>query len=627
MKIIFFVIIILELSNNIIFCGELERLTKNLMPAVVTIYTESGLGSGFIVDKNGYIITNAHVVSKLWDDIDDIDDPLNIPKERVTVLVENKYQYPAEVIGYNPRVDIAVLKINTNNKKLKILKLGDSNKIKLGEKIIVLGSPLGLEETATVGVISHVGRPLSAGPGWEFQINVIQTDAAINPGNSGGPMVNIKGEVIGVNYATTAKWSSEGIGFAIPINIVKYIKDKIISSKKVQFSYLGIDLYPVTKEFSDAFNIDKGILVETVYKNSPAEIAGIKPGDIIITFNNKTVSAVDEREVNDFQWKIATLPVGEKVNIEVLRYNENGSKPNKILYNINLVESPLTEIELKPYFYEDLGLVLKDITEPVYLKYSLSVHEGLWISKILGGSAYESELRVGDVISKVDENPIKTNKDFKNNIISVLKNKKKYIPLTVLRNKDVLPIFLKINYPLEKKNVVLIILSEKLPSKLNDILNMKFLFNGVNMTYVGLDNKKIKVIDGKMETDIIIPEITIDNLLLNLNKYDAFVFIGDKYSEEYNIREDKVSKLFKDIIKNDKIIAVTGEYVVKLIECIPELKNRKIACASEYVSELKKYDILITGNEVEVDNKIITSTNSEESYSQFAYQLIKTLRD
>ena len=160
-------------------------LSAKLMPGVVTVYTESGLGSGFIVDAKGYIFTNAHVVSKLWDNDEEIDDPSNAVMDRIVVGLNNKHKYNAKVIGYDANLDVALLKIETDE-KLTVLTMGDSNDAKIGEKVIALGSPLGLEQSVAAGVISHVGRALTSGPAWDFPINVIQTDAATDCSNPSG---------------------------------------------------------------------------------------------------------------------------------------------------------------------------------------------------------------------------------------------------------------------------------------------------------------------------------------------------------------------------------------------------------------------------------------------------------
>ncbi|OGS21919.1 MAG: hypothetical protein A3J83_03330 [Elusimicrobia bacterium RIFOXYA2_FULL_40_6] len=590
--------ILISFFFNTVIADEVVTFSKKLMPGVVTVYTETGIGSGFIIDKEGHILTNAHVVSKLWDDREDIDDPFTAVKERVAVLVENNYQYPAQVIGYDARVDVAVLKI-VSDRKLTVLKLGDSDKVKLGEKIVVLGSPFGLEETATAGVISHVGRPFSAGPGWEFPVNVIQTDAAINPGNSGGPMINMKGEVIGINYASTSKNISEGIGFAIPINIAKYINERINKDKTLKYSYLGMDFYPITSEFSQAFNISKGLLVETVYKDSPAEKAGIKTGDVIISMNGREVSATDEKQANDYQWQIATFPVNEKVTLELLSQTTALMNFNKIAVVLQTVESPLTEIELKQYVYDDFGFAFKDITVPIYLKYRLPAYKGIWVSKVFGPLAMESELQTGDVISKIDEKPVMTSEDFKEGILTALKNKEKYIALGVLREKSTVPLFFSMRYPLRGKKIAVIALSDNLPGELIETINASCLFYGVDVSTDGL----------------------------NAEYYDALVLLGDKLSDKYEVNKYKIFAAINSGISGNKVIAVQGSGILALAGADTKIAGKKITFAQKYLPELQKYNLTPTGTELEADKKLITATDDKDIYKPFTYQIIKALKD
>src|SRR3989339_454722 len=625
MKKILYTTLLAVFFQAAVFAEDAAELSKKLMPGVVTVYTETGIGSGFILDKSGLILTNAHVISKLWDGSEDIDDPFTAVKERVLVIIENKYQYPAEVVGYDARVDVALLKINPD-RKLTVLSLGDSDNIKLGEKIVVLGSPFGLEETATAGVISHVGRPFSAGPGWEFPVNVIQTDAAINPGNSGGPMINIKGEVIGINYASAGKSYSEGIGFAIPINIARYIKDKLSAEKTVKYSYIGLDLYPITNEFTQAFNVKKGLLVETVYLGSPAEKVGLKTGDVIVSMNGKEVFAVDEKQANDFQWILATLPKNEEVTFELLRHTSVLSDFKRFSVSMRTVDSPLTEIELKQTDYEDLGLAFKDITTAIYYKFRLPSPEGIWVSRVSGGPAKESEFQVGDVINKVGDAAIKTQDDFENAVLAAMENKQKYIAVEVTRDKSVVPLFLSMRYQLKDKNALVIALSDTLPYDMYEALRMKALFYGLNIVNAGVSaGKDASLVDKGKEKDTIVLDKPLD--AVTPGSYDAVIMMADKLSDKYPANKDKVSAIIKAALKQGKIVTATGEGVVALIEMAPELADRKITCDQKYLTELKKYDASPTGSELETDEKLVTATGSKETYKPFAYQIIKLLKD
>ncbi len=262
------------------------------------------LGSGFIISEDGYVITNHHVVKNA---------------SNIVVKLMDKKEYKGDdvkIVGSDPRTDVALLKIVTKE-KLPFLKLVDSEKINVGDWVVAVGNPFNLEGTVTVGVISAKGRshiPLSEGP--DFQ-NFLQTDAAINPGNSGGPLLNLQGEVIGINTAiTSTSGSNSGIGFAIPINLARTIIEELKTKGKVTRGYLGIYLDDITADLKEALNLPalEGVLVNEVISNSPADKAGIKEGDVIIEFDGKKVT-----DVQSFRIFVASTPPGQNLP-SVLRW-------------------------------------------------------------------------------------------------------------------------------------------------------------------------------------------------------------------------------------------------------------------------------------------------------------------
>lgn len=260
---------------------------------------ESGLGSGFIINKEGYIITNDHVVKNA---------------ESIQVKLSNDKVYNAKVVGEDPKTDIAVIKL-IGAKDLPIAVLGDSDKLQVGQWAIAIGNPFGLDRTVTVGVISATGR---ANMGIETYEDFIQTDASINPGNSGGPLLNVYGEVIGINTAIVA--AGQGIGFAIPINMAKQVVSQLISKGNVPRGWLGVSIQPVTEEIASSFGLNKtkGALIADVMAGSPAEKAGLRQGDIIIKFAGK-----DIRDSRHLQMVVADTPIGQKVEVELFRDGKN----------------------------------------------------------------------------------------------------------------------------------------------------------------------------------------------------------------------------------------------------------------------------------------------------------------
>lgn len=255
---------------------------------------DKSLGSGFIISKDGYIVTNDHVVRDA---------------ESVQVKLSNDKVYDAKVIGGDQKTDIAVIKINASD--LPVVVLGDSEKLEVGQWAIAIGNPFGLERSMTVGVISATGR---TNMGIETYENFIQTDASINPGNSGGPLLNIHGEVIGINTAIVA--AGQGIGFAIPITMAKPVVTQLLQKGSVSRGYMGVTIQPVTEELAHSLGLKqaKGALVNEILKGGPAEKAGVRQGDVIVAFNG-----ADVKDPSHLQRLVAEAGIGKGVKVNVFR--------------------------------------------------------------------------------------------------------------------------------------------------------------------------------------------------------------------------------------------------------------------------------------------------------------------
>ena len=259
-----------------------------------------GMGSGFIISKDGYILTNNHVIEGASE--------INV------TLTTRKEAYKAKVIGTDEELDLAVIKIDAGN-NLPLLKLGDSNKVKVGNWVIAIGNPFGLDHTVTVGVISAKGRPVAI-EGKEFK-DLLQTDASINPGNSGGPLLNLQGEVIGINTAINAE--AQGIGFAISSSSVQQVLEDLMEKGKVVRPWLGVYMQPVTEELADYFGLDKpqGVLISAIQNDSPAEKAGLERGDIILEYNKQPV-----QEPEELQKLVRESKIGDKVILLIHRQDK-----------------------------------------------------------------------------------------------------------------------------------------------------------------------------------------------------------------------------------------------------------------------------------------------------------------
>jgi len=358
--------------------------------------TRQGLASGFIVDRKGLILTNNHVVEDA---------------EKIVVRLSDGREFEAKVVGRDPKTDIAVIKIDAGG-DLPIAPLGDSDRLEVGERVLAIGNPFGLEHTVTAGIVSAKGRKIGAGP----YDNFIQTDASINPGNSGGPLINMRGKVVGINTAIFSRGGGNiGIGFTIPINLVKELLPQLKEDGKVTRGWLGVAIQKVTPEIAESLGLKKarGALVADVSEHSPAEKAELKVGDIIVEFNGTKV-----KESNDLPAIVALTPVGNEVSVKVLRDGKGVSLAVTIgeLSDEQMVATLDGE--------EELGLTVQAISPQFAEKLGLDRAEGVVITSVKAGSpGHEAGLRSGDVILKMGRKPIRDLTDFRNAVAQAKKNK------------------------------------------------------------------------------------------------------------------------------------------------------------------------------------------------------------
>jgi len=350
-------------------------------------FKRTSLGSGFIVDKRGYILTNNHVVEKA---------------DEITVKLYNQKEYKAKVIGTDAETDVAIIKIDAPD--LTALSLGDSDTLNVGDWVLAVGSPFGLEQTVTQGIISAKGRIIGAGP----YDNFLQTDAAINPGNSGGPLIDMNGEVIGINSAIASNTGGyEGVGFAIPVNMAKKIYEDILKKGKVVRGWLGIGIQEMTPELAKHFKVSEGVLVAQVFKGTPADKAGLKRGDVIIEFQGKKVTTYRE-----LQEMIADTDVGTDVKLKIMR---NGSTQE---FSVNVGERNIqaTEGMEQPSGKEgeeSLGMTVTDITPDIAQQYGITAKMGVIVIDVVSDSAADNAgVMKGDVIHEINGIEVKNTLDF-----------------------------------------------------------------------------------------------------------------------------------------------------------------------------------------------------------------------
>jgi serine protease Do len=385
-----------------------------------------GAGSGVIISTDGYIITNNHVVDEAKED-------------GITVILSDKKEYKAKLIGKDPLTDLAVIKVEANN--LPVAHIGNSDEVAIGEMVIAVGNPLGLNSTVTSGIVSAIGRGALGLNRDRYAVeNFIQTDAAINPGNSGGGLFNLRGSLIGINSAIATRTGGYmGYGFAIPANLMKAVALDIIEDGKVDRGYIGISLRPVDEVSAKSLKLEKviGALVDDILKDSPAEKAGIEPGDVILELDGKPVNSS-----NDLQSLVAQRRAGDKVNLKIWRDGKSITKSvtlkkrddDKMASNDEGVTGSANTVEDNSNgteSFKDLGFTINPLSEKN--KTELEVEKGVFVSKVEPYSvAGQRGLSSGIAIVKADKQEITKTGQIK----KLLKDRQGEVVILQIKTKD-----------------------------------------------------------------------------------------------------------------------------------------------------------------------------------------------
>jgi len=388
-------------------------------------YKTNALGSGVIVDAaNGYVLTNNHVVEDM---------------DKIRVKLFNKREYDAKIIGSDPKSDLAILKIEAEN--LRQLKLGDSDKLRVGEWVMAVGSPFSenLSHTVTTGIVSALGRSnIIRGQSYE---DFIQTDAAINPGNSGGALLNMQGELIGINTAIATggyERGNRGVGFAIPSNMTKRIMEDLIDKGYVVRSWLGVYIQPLDNDAAKALEMETrdGALVTQVIEGSPAEKGGVEEGDVIIRFDNKNIS-----DPSNLKNTVSLMPPGSKSEVIVFR---NGSKKKLSVLLEELKDGKVVASNSSPST-SILGLDVREITDSLRKKYGIEDEDGklVIVSVDSNSEATDKGLREGDIIKRVGTQQVSSIKEFKKKVKA---SKSKGSLLLLIKKIDGSSSFITLNY-------------------------------------------------------------------------------------------------------------------------------------------------------------------------------------
>ena len=357
---------------------------------------QRSLGSGFIIDGDGSILTNNHVVENA---------------SKIVVKLSDDQEYEAKVIGRDAKTDIAVIKINAKS-SLPAANFGDSDKLEVGEWVVAIGNPFGLDSTVTSGIVSAKGRHIGQGP----YDNFIQTDASINPGNSGGPLINLRGEIVGINTAIFSRTGGNmGIGFAIPINLVKELLPQLRGKGKVTRGFLGVLIQKVTPEIADSLALEKaqGALVANVSKDGPADKAGVKVGDVIVEFDGKEV-----KDSGDLPIIVARTQVDKKVRMKVVRDKK------EMVLGVAVGELKDEEVVAAAPEKGELGLTVQRLTPPMAESLGLEKSDGVVVSAVEPGSAADDAgIRRGDVLMEIDRRPVRNLDEYRKMVAAIKKGR------------------------------------------------------------------------------------------------------------------------------------------------------------------------------------------------------------
>ncbi len=357
----------------------------------------ASLGSGVIISRDGYILTNNHVIKGA---------------DEINVLLSDKREFKGKVVGADPKTDLSVIKIDARD--LQTLGWGDSDELKVGEIVLAIGNPYRLNQTVTMGIVSAVGR---ANVGIADYEDFIQTDAAINPGNSGGALVNTRGELVGINTAIFSKTGGyQGIGFAIPSNMAKIVTQSLITKGKVVRGWLGVSIQAITPELAKQFELEDeyGALVGDVVEGSPAEKAGMMRGDVIIEFKGEKVN-----EPYNLRNTVASTPPGETVELKLKRNGET------VDATVKIGELPSETLEAPPVDFENVlkGVSVQNITPNIYRQLNLPEKiRGVVVSKVESGSPADTRLLIGDIILEVNRKAVASLDDYKDTVSKISKD-------------------------------------------------------------------------------------------------------------------------------------------------------------------------------------------------------------
>jgi len=572
-----------------------DEIVKKVDAAVVCIMHEGACGSGFVISKDGYIISNGHVVQGT-----DSEEPLT-PAKLITVITSDERKYRAKVIGFCMNPDVSLLKIEAESEMTPV-EFGDSTSVKVGEKCFAVGAPLGLKRTYTSGILSSVDRTDLG-----TATKVFQTDAAINPGNSGGPLFDQAGRVIGIN--TYGMGQANNLGFTIPAHVIQVLRDHFKKHGRFIRSDLPVIMMgEVYDEMAKALKIDKGLIVLYVMPGTAAEKAGFKTGDIITGINNTPCSARTKAEMQDIDWDLTIKEPGIKLVFSILRGAPAAYKNLSITMSTEESE-PIPETsfpgELVTYRNDTLGVGYKQLVKVQRIIYGLEQETGVLLDvrePEKNGVFDKAELRNSDIVTHVEGKPVVDPASFWQELKTCLLRKDRYIDITASRRKTQINTTLAPFYELKGMQVAIVMPSGK--SEYLDLTLRELLADGADITVFQASNEKPDVSKEYNFPIKALHEIKGSN-------FNAVVFMDSETGKALCSNPDAL-RVVKEAYAAKRVLAAIGASSLVLPAGEAEILKKKITTSEEVSSELLNKKATYTGSKVEKDETIITTTGFDK---------------
>lgn len=572
-----------------------DEVVRRVDPSVVAIQHERAGGSGFIISADGYILTNGHVVMG-----DDDEDPTQ-PAKAITVILNDERKYPARVLGFSMDPDVALIKIEAE-RPLQPVEFADSRAVQIGQRCFAVGTPVGLKRTFTGGLLSNVDRTDLG-----TETKVFQTDAAINPGNSGGPLFDRSGRVLGLN--TYASRGNNNIGFTVPIHVALAVKEHLQTRGRFVRSVVPFfDLSELYDELAASLGQTNGLLITYVMQNAPAEAAGLRAGDILIATDGRPCSARTRAEQLEYEWEQTILPAGTPVDYTVLR-GPPGQRKQVTVRAMREALEPLPRFgrhsgELPEHLYGSLGLGVRPLVRLHRIIHNLPDARGVLVTTADRGSAAQrAGLRELDIVTHVAGQPTPTVQAFATALERELAASTKAIEFTLVRGRANIVTALAPFYSLRNREVVLVAPSHD--AEYVDLLRRELVADGAHVDLASPDGRISGNGHAGTGKHLPLPAIRGTN-------YALVLFAGGAGARDLWANPDAL-RVVSEAAAAGRHLAAVGPATAVLPLGAPDLVTKKMTTSKEDSAKLLGLKANYTGNEVESDGKVITTTGFDRS--------------